>query len=533
MYKNSVHRLRQIVKVMAFYGFGYLVDSKFHNSKKSPENLRKAFEELGPTFIKIGQILSTRPDILPAPYITALSKLQDNASPEKFKDIDTIFFKEFNKSISDTFSYFNEKPLASASIAQVHIAKLKNGREVIVKIQRPHIKEKMEMDISILYKLLMLTKAKFADSLINPKEALDEILLATKQELNFDNESINIANFRELNKKVAFVNAPYTINRLCSKKVLTMERIHGFKIDNIKALNEGGYDLDDLARKLAISYFKQVFHDGFFHADPHPGNLLVQGGQICYIDFGLMGSLSKSLKNSLNDMILAVASNDVDKVVCILMSIAIKKGYVNRNTLYEDIDYLFASYLSTSLHNIKVSLMLQEIFDAAKRNNLKLPKEFTLLIRGLVILEGVLAKISPDIMILDIAIPYVKSTNELNFIEKFDFNEFLLNSYNFAKDTSKLPRKFIELTDSIVTGRAKLQLEHTNLKQPVSDVNKMVNRIVFAIIVSSMIMGSSMILKSNVGPKIYDMSIIGLTGFAIAAILGFWLLISILRSGKL
>lgn len=533
MYKNSVKRFNEIVKVLAFYGFGFIVDTKLKNEKNSPENLRKAFEELGPTFIKIGQLLSTRPDILPANYIEELSKLQDNVLPIPFDSIKKVFFSQFKREISDCFSYFNTNPLASASVAQVHEAVLKDGKEVIVKLQRPNIEEMMHLDINILKRIIRLTKGGLDDTLIDPLEALDEILAATKKELNFINEANNIKKFQELNKNIAFLHVPYVVDELTNKKVITMEKLAGFKIDNLAKLQDGGYDRKDLSKKLTLSYLKQIFEDGFFHGDPHPGNILILEGKLCYIDFGIMGNLSDSLKAALNEVIMGIAYEDINKIISVLMSIGIKKGFVNRNNLYEDIDYLFASYLSTSLQNIKISAMLQEILDMAKKNNLSLPKDFTLLIRGLVIIEGVVVKIYPDINILDIAVPYVKSKNSLLILEKIKFDELLINSYKFTRDFSKVPSKALELSDSLIKGRAKIQLEHKNLNKPIAELNKMVNRIVFALIISSMIMGSSLILNSNIGPKVYNVSILGITGFLIAAIMGFCLLISIIKSGRM
>lgn len=530
---NSVLRFRQIVTVLASYGFGYIVDSKLNKKEKSPENLRKAFEELGSSFIKIGQILSTRPDILPEPYIKELSKLQDNAPADDFKDIGNLFFDEFKTTIDDTFLYFNKTPIACASIAQAYESILKNGSTVIVKIQRPHIADKMRLDLSILSRIVDLTTARFADTLVDPKEALQQIISSTEQELNFKNEAANMKKFKLLNKDVAFVYSPNIYEPLCTNKILTMEKIYGFKIDDMKKLIEGGYDLNDLGKKLALSYFKQVLGDGFFHGDPHPGNLLIKEGQICYIDFGLMGTLSADLKNSLNDAIIAMAFRDINKLVSVIMSIGIKKGRINRNGLYEDIDYLLDTYMSTSIRNIKISVLLQEIFNVAKHNNIRMPKELTMLAKSMVLMEGVLSKIAPDLAMLDVAIPYVKQSSKTNLLKDFNFDEALLKSYHFVKDTAKLPTKFIELSDSLISGRTKIQLEHTNLDKSVQHVDKMVNRVVFAFIISSMIIGSSFILTSNVGPKIYNMSIVGISGFLVAAIMGFWLLISIIRSGTL
>jgi ubiquinone biosynthesis protein len=534
MYKNSVKRFREIVRVLAYYGFGFIVDNTLKKSKeKSPQNLRKACIELGPTFIKIGQILSTRPDLLSQNYIDELSKLQDNVPAESFDSINKVFNNEFNKSIDESFQSFDMNPLASASIAQAHCAKLKDGRNVIVKIQRPKIKEKMEMDISILSKLFSLTRAKFSELIIDPQEALDELRESTSLELDFENEAKNIKLFKRLNENVAFLHTPYVVDELSGLKILTMEKIEGFKINNKLKLKEGDYDLDDLGKKLALSFCKQIFDDSFFHADPHPGNIFIKEGKICFIDFGIMGTLSKSLKEALNELVIAMVYKDINKIISVLMSIAIKTGYVNRNTLYEDLDYLMASYMSTSLKNIKMSSFLEEIFNTSRRNNLKIPRDLTLLIRSMVIAEGVVAEISPDINFLDVAVPYIKSSTKDSILKDLDPNELAMRYLRFAKDSSKVPSKFIELSDSILNGRAKMQLDVNGLEHSVNQLNKMINRIVFAVIISSMIIGSSFILNSNVGPTFYDISIIGITGYIIAAFMGFWLIISIIKSGKL
>lgn len=532
MYKNSIQRFKEIIKILTYYGFGHIIDSKF-NEEKVAKNLRKAFEKLGPTFIKIGQILSTRPDILPPNYIKELSKLQDNVPPEKFEDINRIFFNEFNKNISDVFKEFNKTPIASASISQVYCAKLYNNKEVIVKIQRPKILEQMNMDLSILRKILSITKVKSIDTLINPKEAIDEIIKSTNKELNFTYESKNMKEFTKLNKNIKFVYCPDVIDNLCSKKVLTMEKIYGFKITDIENLKKYNYDTEDLSKKLTISILKQIFKDGFFHGDPHPGNLLISGGKICYIDFGIVGNLSNSLKESLNEAIIAIAYKDVDKLVSVLLSIGIKNGYIDKNILFEDISYLLDTYISVSLKNIKISVMLQEIFQCANKNNIQLPKDLTLLIRTLVIIEGVLEKISPDIKIIDIAIPYVKSFNRFKTFKDINFDDIILRGYKIIDSSTKIPNKTIELINGILNGRVKFNLQISNLNKSINELNRMINRIVFALIISSMIIASSLILNTNIGPKFCNISIIGIVGYLIAAFMGFWLLISIIKSGKL
>lgn len=204
---------------------------------------------------------------------------------------------------------------------------------------------------------------------------------------------------------------------------------------------------------------------------------------------------------------------------------------MDKNKLYDDIDYMFTSYLSVPLENIQISQLIQEVFEVAKRNNIKLPADLTLLIKGLVIIEGVVAKISPNVKILDIAAPYVKAMNKTEILPSFD--DFLINTFVFARDTASIPSKLVRTLNNINEGRFKIQMEHKNLDNSVHELNKMVNRLVFAMIVSALVMGSSLILNSNIGPKIYNISIIGLTGFICAAFIGLYLLISILKSGKL
>lgn len=518
---------------MTKYGFGFLINRKSDKRHNSPQNLRKAFEELGPTFIKIGQILSTRPDILPPEYITELSKLQDNVPPEAFEIIDTTITENFNKPISDLFMEFDKKPLASASMAQVHRAVLKDKSVVIVKVQRPHIAEKIKMDISIMYRILKFTNVIFSDFLIDPKDALDEIRVSTEAELNFENEKENIIKFHKLNSSVNNIYVPYVVDSICSNKVITMEFITGNKISDVNSLVTLGVDLDKLGEELTYSFLKQVFIDGFFHADPHPGNILIKNKKICFIDFGIMGSLSSSMKDALNEIIESTVYEDKNKLISVLMSIGIKTGRVNRNQLYEDIDYLFASYLSTSFRNIKVSSIFQDIIEISKRNNIKLPKELILLAKSMVILEGVVSRLSPDISIISIAKPFVTENLKKNAFKDFSFENALINASNLSRNSLHIPSKLMELLDTLLKGRAKIQIEHKNLGSPIMELNRMVNRLAAALIIAAIIIGSSFILSSETGSKMYGMSLIAILGYCFAGIMGLWLLISIFKSGKL
>jgi ubiquinone biosynthesis protein len=529
MKQKTSKRFKEIVKVLSKYGFKFIRT----RGKNSPQNLRMAFEELGPTFIKIGQILSSRPDILPSQFIDELSKLQDNVPPEKFEAINEVFFSDFNKNIDDCFLEFERHPFASGSIAQVHNAVLKDGRDVIVKIQRPNIKQKMNIDITILYKIINIAKNKFQDSIIDPEEVLDELKYSTNREFDFNLEAENMIKFKRLNKNVAFCHVPYIIENLSKSKTITMEKIDGFKINDIKKLKDNGYDLKDTGEKLAESFFKQVFTDGFFHADPHPGNLLIHDKKICFLDFGIMGNISPSLKTSLNKIIISIVYKDMDELVSNIMSIGIKNGLVDKNRLYEDISTLMDNYLSTSLKNIKISSMILDIFNCAKNNNIKFPKDLILLTKSFIIVEGLVSEIAPDIQILDIAIPFVKGSSKSYILDSLNPDDILINYYNFTKDSFKIPSKLVSLINGILNGRAKVQIKINKIDVYIKQFNKMTNRLSLSFISCSIFMGSCLILNSNINPRLYNLPVIGLIGIAISVLLTFVILISIIKSDKL
>lgn len=528
MEKNSIRRFREIVKVFAKYGFGYIFDNKIQEEKKSPANLRKAFEELGPTFIKIGQILSTRPEIIGEEYSDELAKLQNQVPTEDFEKFNEVFYNDFGKNLKEDFKFIDETPLASASIAQVYIGILKSGEEVVIKIQRPHIKEKMIKDFDILISISEKFKFLFKDIFMDPKEVLLEIKKTTEAELNFINESENIKRFKELNKRRNCISAPFVIDEMTSNNVLTLEHIEGFKITDVKAIDEYGYDKKDIAKKLAISYFKQVFSDGFFHADPHPGNILIREGKIYYIDFGMVGVLSNEFRERLNEAVLGMAIEDIDKIVDFVIAIGLRTGEVDRDTLYEDINYLYSHYINKSFSDIKIYSVLQELLEITKRNNLRLPSECTMLFRSMMIIESIIADLDPTINMFELVIPYVKD-NPKDFMPKLNWPEVLLNVYK----TSKLPNKLVDVTDTIINGRTKVNLKVEDNCRYMDQLNKMVNRLSFALIVAGMVVGSSIIINSNPAPRVNGVSIIGIAGYLVSAVFALWLLISIIRSGSL
>ena len=518
-------RFKEIVSVSMKHGF--------KNGIGDPKELKLVLEELGPTFVKIGQILSTRPDMFPIEYINEFQKLQDDVSPGEFHVIKKVIESELNGSIENIFMEFTETPIASASLAEVYLAKLKTGEKVVIKVQRPFVKEKMLADIQILKKLAPFINLTATGEVVDIKEVIEELSTAAEKELNFIEEMKNIIKFSENNKNVKFIISPKVYKEYCTNKVLVMDYISGIKIDNTNKLIEEGYDTQDIATKLIYNYFKQVFEDGFFHADPHPGNILIHENTIGYIDFGLMGSLDLSLRKKLNGILERAATRDIDMMTKSILKIGIIKGPIDRSIFYNDIEIMYNSYIDESIHDYDLPQILEEIMIICKKNNITMPKDITLLIKGMMILQGVLAKIDKELTIMDIAIPYFKEQMVKDRFKNVDFTEITNFLYSSIKSSLDLSSKTLEFINKGLAGRLKLNLELKDMDSNLNEINKMVNRLIFAVIVAGLLVSSSLVINANVGLKIYGVSTIGIVGYLGAGIAGLLLLVSIFRSGKL
>ncbi|MBP1919634.1 ABC1 kinase family protein [Youngiibacter multivorans] len=528
-------RFREIVRVLGAYGFGHVINTKFRAErvKKDPENLRLVFEELGPTFIKIGQILSTRPDILPPEYITELSKLQDSAPSFSFDTVQEIIEADLNKDIDQLFISIDKDPVACASVAQVHNAVLVDGTPVIVKVQRPDIENKLLEDMDILIGIVKKAPDTLKDVLLDPVEALEEIKETTKIELDFRNEVSFMIRFMHDNKDIACISVPKPIDGMSTKRVSVQERIEGIKISSKEALIKEGYEPNEIGRKLILSFLYQVFNNGFFHGDPHPGNLIISGRKIYYIDFGIMGVLDSSSRRAFNDLLRSLVSEDITQIVNLILILGIQKGPVDRNRLHDDIEKIVHNYAHSSLRNFQVSYLFKDLFEAARKNNLKLPREFTILLKSLLILEGVLSDLSPDISIMEIASAYIKDMTSEKLVPDISLDLLMIKGMNFMVDSVGIPSQVSTILDNYISGRGKVRVDITNLDEKWVDFNKMVNRMVFALITAAIIIASALIIRVGADSAVRGVSIVGILGFFLAGLLGLWLLISILKSGNI
>lgn len=525
-------RLTEIGTVLASYGFGHIYRTKFGKEKKSQdaESLRLAFEELGPSFIKIGQILSTRPDLLPAGYIEELSKLRDQAPPFSFNMIKKTFKEDFNENIEEAFEWVDEKPLASASIAQVHRAKTFDGEEVIIKVQRPDMEENLLRDIRLFSRLLELTPEVIKDFVVDADVALAEVEASTKKELDFRNEVEAILQFRKNNKERAVINAPKPFIKYTSKRVLVEEFVKGINGLKMNELIQAGYEKEDFVEKFVYTFLTQVFEDGFFHADPHPGNIIIRDQQIVYIDFGLFGELSEINRKNLLEMLEAIVLEDVDRLMNLLLQIAIVKKEVNRYLLYKDIESFFYQYISKDLANIHIGDFFNDVLAVAHKHSLVMPNDFIMLGRSLAVVEGVVSEFDTKVNLMQIAKSYVKEQEDFSFIKKLQSDDLAMKVLRLGSDSLDLPSSFKKTLETLSQGRTRFNLEILDWKKKSVALNKMVNRVVFAIIIAALILASALITVSATSLGLTSLSVVIFLG---AGIMGLWLLVSIIRSGTL
>lgn len=495
--------------------------------------MRTALEELGPTFVKIGQILSTRPDILPESYIHEFTKLQDDVKPEDFNSIKSIIENQLTTPLSSVFSSFEEEPIASASMAQVHKATLQNGDTVVVKVRRPQIEEIMLTDLDLLNSISKVINIIPQGSVLNSQEVIGELLKAVKEELDFVNEGENIDKFYELNKDVKVLKVPKVYKKYIGKELLVMEYIDGHKFSNKFKLVEEGYDLKEISIKLINNFLKQVFEDGFFHADPHPGNILISGNKIAFLDFGLMGTLSPQMKSKLNQLLFSLATGDIETITRIVLQLGSKRKKVDRKLLLSDIDDIYNQYITASIEELDIPELIDQLFCICRRHNITIPRDVTLISKSFLLMESNLASTSPELTIMDIATPYVRNHFLKNRSIKDESLKFIESIHRATSASIKVPEKLLSILNKMSTGTALVQMEHINLDKNINKMTKAADRISFALIISSIIVGSSFIITSEVGPKVYDISILGLLGYVGAALIGIWLVIAILRSGKI
>lgn len=489
-----------------------------HNITKgvSPEKLRLILEDLGPTFIKIGQIMSMHSDILPKRYCDELMHLCYDVAPMPFRELLDVIEDAYGCDWGDVFEEIEEKPLGSASIAQVHKAVLHNGAPVVIKVQRKGIYETMARDIALLRKAVKLMPPVSIKGMVDLDLVLDELWTVTREEMNFLTEASNMEEFAVKNQNVAFVATPILYQEYTTMQVLVMEYIEGCAIDDKAYLLEHGYDLEEIGSKLIDHYMKQVMDDGFFHADPHPGNVKVRDGKIIWMDMGMMGRLTESDREQIGKAVQGIAENDIGMIQDAVMILGKFKEPPDSGILYEGISGLMNKYGAMDIGEVDVAEVLMDLMEVMKENKIIMPHGLTMLARGLTHMEGVLADIAPEINMIDIAAGHMAGV----FLRNKDWKKELKNGgkkiYLSLHKAVEIPTLIADILRGYQKGQMKMKLDLHASAELERLLRRLIRNIVMGLWVMALLISSSIICTTDMQPKIMGIPAIGAAGYIIA-----------------
>ncbi len=551
---RHLNRYQRILRVLFKYGFNDLVD-RLHidqylesglqmiNRKpreqiarlSRPERLRLVFEELGPTFIKLGQLLSTRPDLVPPDFLDELAKLQDDIPPFSLTEVHTIFQEELGRSPEEVFHYFDSEPLAAASIGQVHRARLDDGTELVVKVQRPGVENIIAVDLEILAHIAELMEQYLEEVQGHqPMAIVHEFARSLSREIDFSIELANIQRFASQFEGNPAIHVPMVYPELSTDRLLMMEYVVGIKSSKIEVLREQGYDLTLIAERGANLVMEQIFVHGFFHSDPHPGNIFIlPDNVICFIDFGQMGRLSLKDREDFTDLVLnLVACNERESVNGVI-KMTLQLSEVDRENLGRDLGSLMDMYLYRPLDKLEAGKILRDLLDLVSRHKLSFKPNLYQMLKALSTVEGVGLMLDPKLELIRLAKPFMRKIRLGRMQPGRIFEELSLTGSAYIHLLRDLPDELRTILYQLRSGRMRLEFEHRGLHSLGAALDRVSNRIAFAIVLAALIVGSSLIVLSDIPPRWHSIPIIGLIGYLVAGVMGFWLLLSIIRHGRL
>ena len=553
-YRN-IKRYRQIFAVLLKYGFEDAVERlkldtlikfgrKLSRKTKSAEQyehmttaqrLRMALADLGTTFIKLGQVLSTRADLIPLDFVKELEQLQDKVPPFPLDEAMKIVSAQLNKPIADIFLSFSEQPIAAASIAQVHRATLLNGQPVAVKIQRPKIKNTIESDISILYDLANLVEKYFPESeLYDPDGIVDEFAKTIRAELDFVREGRNIDRFRHYFKNDNMIYLPEVYWDYTTSNILTMEYIDGVKISEVDFAQRKDLDRKIIARNGAMATLKMIFEIGLFHADPHPGNIFVlKNNVLAPLDFGMVGRLDEQTRTYLQNLLSAIVERNIDKIIKIFIDAEVIDETKDTRLLRIDLNDFIDTYYGIPLNQLEIEKLFNDLIEVLRRHRIALSTDVVLMAKALATIESVGRSLDPDFNMMTFVEPYVKKLMAQPVLPRKQLREMRQLAQETEELIKILPSELRYILRKVKKGKMNLIFEHRGLERLITEMDRSSNRLAFSLIIAALIIGSSIIVFFDKGLHVFGFSVFGLIGYVIAAILGLWLVIAILRSGKL
>ena len=548
---RNVKRATEIIAVLSRYGLAdWLSHTNIDFAKDQLKNrdgtilarhtrearIRLALTDLGPTFIKLGQLLSTRPDVIGAELAEELQQLQTKVPADPPEVARAIVESELGLPVEQLFAEFDAESFASASIGQVHRAKLLSGEEVVVKVQHQGIDRTVQEDLDVLMALAQLAERIPELAAYRPVMTAAELSRTLRRELDFGREERSLHQFNAYFSEVESIKIPRPYSELCTSRVLTMERLEGIPLIETQALLSKGYDLGELARRGAEVYLKMIFTHGYYHADPHPGNILVlPGGVLGLIDFGMVGRIEERLREDIEEMLLAIVQRDVVLLTSLIKRVGTVPPNLDESAMRGDIADFVETYANQPLQQFDVSGALNEMMQIIRKYHVTLPAQVGLLIKTLVTLEGTVKSLSPDFSLLEVMQPFhrrliMRRLSPARQIRKI--RRIYVQLENLAE---VLPGRIVEILDQVQRGKFDVHLDHRRL-------GPSVNRLVLGMLASALFLGSSILLSQRVPPLLFpgepvlgmkDLSLLGLTGSSVAILVSLRLLRAIGKSGHL
>ena len=481
----------------------------------TPVKVREILEELGPTYVKLGQILSIRTDLISSEYCKELQKLRSQVSPMPYDEVRAVLYEAYKKDPEDVFASIVKTPIGSASIAQVHEAFLKSGEHVVLKVQRRGIYGTMERDVAMMQRMLRFVPPALK-GFVDLERVISEFWSAAKEEMDFLLEAANMKTFSKNNENVVFVASPKLYSELTTAQVLVMEYIDGYSVSDTHTLEQEGYDLVEIGEKLADNYVRQIMQDGFFYAYPHPGNLRIRGGKIVWLDMGMMGRLTPRDKSLIATAVKAIARGNNSELVDVILALGIFHGKPNRIRLYTDIEGLMTRYGTLDIGSIDIAALLTELIEIMSANELAMPAQLTLLARGMTTIEGVIADLSPQVNIVEVASGRISAS----FWENVNWKEELKNEgsqlYRSINRAMDIPVLMADLLQSYRNNETRIKLDLHATEDLSQMLEKLVSKMVMGLVIAALLLASSILCTTQMQPHLFGIPALGFLGYIMA-----------------
>ena len=514
-----------------------------------PVKFREILEDLGPTFVKAGQIMSMRSDLLPEEYCKELERLRTDVSPMPFSAVRETIAAELGRAPEEVFERIDEVPLGAASIAQVHAALLREtppegegeslSRRVVIKVQRPQIRETMANDIALMRKAAGLVNLKTnTGDLLDFRAMVEEMWKTSQEEMDFQREAENLDRFQKNRKGIVYLTSPVVVHAYTTQHMLVMSDVQGIQIDRTEELTDLGYDLSEIGSKTAESYCKQVLDDGFFNADPHPGNLRIADGKIAWIDFGMVGTVSANLRSIMKNAVNAVIAGDIYELENLFLMVGEAKEPVNRAQLYAQIDEIVRRYRSMDFGSIRMGPLLEECLEVIRSNKIAIPSELTLLCRSMVTVEGTITQISPDVNLMEILKQHMKQEMRDDFDLKNTVEHGARELYASSRKSLGIPAQVSDLLNLAKSGQLTVNVSSPDDREQRRNLLTAANRLCLAVLVLALLTGSTILMTASAStasaasslPQWFGVPWPAAAGFFLAAAITVYLLIKIFRT---